>query len=101
MSGKLDQELDVYLKLFVLRYADDTVLMAENANDLKTNSILSNSPATRLMLINYSSGRTPQKLKVFLLYDGKQLDIVDKFNYFGMTLTKCGSVLNAEKDRVC
>ena len=107
VSDKLHQELDVYIKLFVLLYADDTVLMAENANDLqKQLNIFKQYCDTWKLKVNvdksnvliFSSGRTPKNLR--FLYDGKQLDIVDKFNYLGITFTKSGSFLNAKKDRV-
>ena len=39
VSSKLEHELDVYLKLFVLLYADDTVLMGENALISSNNSM--------------------------------------------------------------
>ena len=31
-----DEELDIYLKLYVLLYADDTIILAESASDLQT-----------------------------------------------------------------
>ena len=86
---------------------DCTVLMAENANDLqKQLNIFKQYCDTWKLKVNvdksnvliFSSGRTPKNLR--FLYDGKQLDIVDKFNYLGITFTKSGSFLNAKKDRV-
>ena len=32
----VDDELDIYLKMYVLLYADDTIIMAESAADLQT-----------------------------------------------------------------
>ena len=107
VSSKLEHELDVYLKLFVLLYADDTVLMAENAIDLqqqlnvfkeycKTWKLKVNVNKSNVLI--FSNGRIPKNLR--FLYDGKQLDIVDKFSYLGIVLSKSGSFLNAKKDRV-
>ena len=36
ISGELENKLNIYLKLFVILYADDTVLMAESDSDLQT-----------------------------------------------------------------
>ena len=36
ISDELEEKLFVYLKIFILLYADDTVLMAETATDLQT-----------------------------------------------------------------
>ena len=32
----IDEELDIYLKLYVLLYADDTIILAESASDLQS-----------------------------------------------------------------
>ena len=36
MSSAIDEELDIYLKLYVLLYADDTIILAESAADLQS-----------------------------------------------------------------
>ena len=36
ISDEIENNLDIYLKLFILLYADDTALLAETANDLQT-----------------------------------------------------------------
>jgi hypothetical protein len=35
ISDEIENNLDIYLKLFILLYAEDTVLLAETANDLQ------------------------------------------------------------------
>ena len=35
ISEKIEENLNIYLKLFVLLYADDTVIMAESREDLQ------------------------------------------------------------------
>jgi hypothetical protein len=35
ISEKIEEHLNIYLKLFVLLYADDTVIMAESREDLQ------------------------------------------------------------------
>jgi hypothetical protein len=40
ISDEIENNLDIYLKLFILLYADDTALLAETANDLQTHTII-------------------------------------------------------------
>ena len=35
ISDDIERELNMYLKLFVILYADDTVLMSESSDDLQ------------------------------------------------------------------
>ena len=35
LTEDLEQELDTYLKLFILLYADDTILLAESSDDMQ------------------------------------------------------------------
>ena len=35
LTEDLEQELDTYLKLFILQYADDTVILAESSDDMQ------------------------------------------------------------------
>jgi hypothetical protein len=36
ISDEIENNLDIYLNLFILLYADDTALLVETANDLQT-----------------------------------------------------------------
>ena len=36
ISSELEAQLEIYLKMFALLYADETVLMSENADGLQT-----------------------------------------------------------------
>jgi hypothetical protein len=36
ISDELDSRLDIFMKLFIILYADDTVLMAESSSNLQT-----------------------------------------------------------------
>ena len=35
MTDKLETELEIYLKIFIMLYVDDTILLAESAEDLQ------------------------------------------------------------------
>ena len=75
LINKHEHELDVYLKLLVLLYADDTVLMAENAIDLQQQlNVFTEYCKTWKLKVNvnksnvliFSNGRTLKKPEVFI-----------------------------------
>jgi hypothetical protein len=43
LTEDLEQELDTYLKLFILLYADDTVILAESSDDMEKCATIFNS----------------------------------------------------------
>ena len=52
ITSDIDEQFDIYIRLFSLLYADDTVLMAENENDMQN------------LLDSFSDYCTNWKLKV-------------------------------------
>jgi hypothetical protein len=44
ISNEIETQLGIYLKLFVILYADDTVLMAESSADLQNQYRILNVP---------------------------------------------------------
>ena len=100
-------ELDVYLKLFVLLYADDTVIMSESKEDMQNQLNVFNDfckkwklkvNAEKLKVLVFSNGRLPANLK--FTYNNRDLEIVPNFSYHGITFSKSGS-FNAAKKRSC
>ena len=98
VSSELKDKLNLYLKLFIILYVDDTVIMAESAADLQKqlDSVSEYCNIWRLKvnvekskIVFFSQGRTPNNLK--FNFNGKQLEIVDEFNYLGVLLTKNGN----------
>ena len=98
VSSELKDKLNLYLKLFIILYADDTVIMAESDADLQKqlDSFSDYCDIWRLKvnvekskIVVFSQGRTPNNLK--FNFNGKQLQIVDEFNYLGVLLTKNGN----------
>ncbi|XP_063436930.1 uncharacterized protein LOC134718363 [Mytilus trossulus] len=98
ISDALEDELDIYVKLFAILYADDTVLMAESATEL--NLLLEkfesycdvwkmkvNVDKTKIMI--FCNGRQPADLK--FNYGNTELEIVNEFNYLGIYFSKNGS----------
>ena len=99
-----ENNLNIYLKLFILLYADDTVLMADNPEQLQREiNIFSdyckiwklkvNTEKTKIVI--FSKGRLPA-------YDFKinneALEVVKEFNYLGVTFSRGGSFLNTIKN---
>ena len=91
-----------YLKLFVLLYADDTVILAENADDLsKALKVWESYCNTWKLTVNtfksniliFSSGRIPN-------YDftlkGVPLAVVTEYKYIGVLFCRSGSFLRAK-----
>ena len=84
--------LDIYLKIFLLLYADDTVLMSENVNGMQTMlNIFSEYCNTWKLQVNiaktnvviFSKSKITQNTRV--MSDNKKLDIWESYNYFGNT----------------
>ena len=93
----------LYLKLFVLLYADDTVILAESAEDLKsalkvyelycnTWKLTINSSKSNVLI--FSKGRMPYY--EFTL-NGSQLEVVSEYKYLGILFCRSGSFLRAKK----
>ena len=98
ISDEIENNLDIYLKLFILLYADDTALLAETANDLQTQldafyeycnlwKLKVNADKTKVMV--FGNGRLPQNLS--FSYDNLNLEIVKNFNYLGIIFTRTGN----------
>ena len=104
ISDEIENELDILLKLFVLLYADDTVLFSESAEDmqLQLNSFFEYCEAWKLhvnigktKVLIFSGGRTPNNYN--FTYNGNNLEIVNDFVYLGLNFSKTGSYVNAKK----
>ena len=92
------------MNIFVLLYADDTVLMAETPEDLqKQLNIFHDYCLARKLKVNidktkivcFTNGRLPQNLK--FTYSNSEIEIVKEFNYLGLLLTKTGNFKRAIK----
>ena len=99
ISGELENKINIYLKLFVILYADDTVLMAESDFELQTLldtfyhycitwKMKVNVYKTKIMIF-FSKGRMPVNLQ--FKYNGKDIEIAKDFNYLGIYFSRSGS----------
>ena len=93
-----------YLKLFILLFADDTVLFSHYQNDLQSmlNSfenycdewkLTVNISKTKILV--FTSGRYARNLHFF--FKGEELEIVTEYKYLGIYLSKSGSYLSCKK----
>jgi hypothetical protein len=100
-------ELDIYLKLFVLLYADDTVIMSESKEDMlnqlngfndfcKKWKLKVNAEKSKVLV--FSNDRLPANFK--FTYKNRDLEIVPKLFYLGITFSKSGSFNTSIKDLV-
>ena len=98
VSSKYANEFNMYLNLFVLLYADDTVLMSETAKDLQKQldifynyscywHLKVNNEKTKIIVF----GRGRKLHNVHFKYDGNDVEIVDTFKYLGVSFSKTGS----------
>ena len=102
-----DDTIDVYLKLYLLLYADDTVVFAESAADLQlalnsmhdycnTWKLEVNIAKTKVVV--FSKGKI-RNIPVFT-YGGLNLDVVDDFSYLGVKFNYNGK-FNKTKKYLC
>ena len=107
LSEEIESELDMYINLFIILYADDTVLLSETKEDLQRQiNVLSEFCADWKLKVNvqkskiviFSKGRMPQNLSFY--YDGLKLEIVKEFSYLGVLFSRSGNFLKAKKTQV-
>jgi hypothetical protein len=98
--------LPIYLKLFVILYADDIVLMAESDSELQTLldtfyrycitwKMKVNVDKAKIMI--FSKGRMSINLQ--FKYNGKNIEIVKDFNYLGIYFSRSGSFKTCKKQQ--
>ncbi len=104
ISNEIEIQLGIYLKLFVILYADDTVLMAESSADLQNQlnsfqdycsvwKLKVNTDKSKVMV--FSRGKLPRNLNFSL--NGEKLEIVNSFNYLGIELSRTGNFKRAKQ----
>ena len=95
--------LTIYLRLFSLLYADDTILMANSPNDLQNclNAFADycdqwklsiNTEKTKILIFGIR-----KKPNLHFMINGKELDIVENYKYLGVLFSQPGSFLSARK----
>ena len=98
----------MYLKLFVLLYADDTVLLAETADDLQhqlycfelyceTWKLKVNATKTKKLVFSRCNFKT---IFFRFLYNNSEIEIVTEVKYLELLLSNTGSFIHAKKDLI-
>jgi hypothetical protein len=96
--------MNAYMNIFLLLYADDTVLMAETPEDLQNQlnifhhyclawKLKVNIDTTKIEC--FTNGRLPHNLQ--FTNSNSEIEIVKEFHYLGLLLTKTGSFKRAIK----
>ena len=99
-----DENIHVFMRLFVLLFADDTVLFSKSKEDLQTAlnifseycttwKLTINTAKTKVMI--FSSGRQGKNVKFHL--NGAELEIVNESKYLGIYLARSGAFAKAKK----
>ena len=98
------EDIFVFLKLFVLLYADDTVIFGEDPNHLqhalnvfenycKTWKLKVNVSKTKIIV--FGRGRPNQNFHFF--FENNEIDIVSEYKYLGIFLSRSGSFRTNKK----
>ena len=96
------EELDIFVKLCVLLYADDTVILAETAADLQNSldALCNYSKSwdlkvnlSKTQIVIFSKGRITTHPE--FMYDGKVVDVVDDYTYLGVVFNYNGNFKKA------
>ena len=93
-----DADYMVYLKLFILLFADDTVLLSNTKEDLQIMlNIFENYCNEWKIKVNttkallFSNGGVPKDQQFY--FKGEPLEMVNEYKYLGIFLTRSGSYL--------
>ena len=94
-----DEQLDNFIKLLVLMYADDTIILADSESNMQvalkalqqycdTWKLEINCSKTKISI--FSRGKTKTN-KYNFLYKGNKIEIVDSYKYLGIEFRSTGS----------
>lgn len=95
ISYEIEHELGILLRLMIILYADDTVLLSETPEDLQNqlNSFLLYCQKWKLEVNVFTKGR--MKNNVFY-YNGEEVEIVKNFKYLGVIFSSSGSFIQTK-----
>lgn len=105
-SSDFDDSVYIYLKLFVLLYADDTVILSESANGLQSALDVYNEYCkqwkltvnmNKSMVIVFSKGR---HLNYNFTLNDNNMEVGNEYKYLGVLFSRSGSFFAAKKHLV-
>ena len=102
-----DDDVEIWLRLFVLLYADDTILLAESANDLQQSlnslhnycskwNLMVNASKTKIVI--FSRGKIRNKPSFH--FGNNNLSICDEYTYLGVVFNYNGNFKKAISKQV-
>ena len=106
VSRDLEDDLNVFLKLFILLYADDTVLFSESITDLQLQlnvfkeycdlwKLKVNVSKTKALV--FSKGQLSKNLSLY--FGNDKIEFVNNFNYLGLIFSRgCSFKYTLEKN---
>ena len=111
-----NEDIEIWLKLFVLLYADDTIILAENEHDLQSSlqslynyceswTLSVNSSKTKIVI--FSKGKVRNKPNFY--FGNDQIEICDEYTYLGVIFNYNGKfkkainkqISQAQQERPC
>ena len=103
----MPDELEILCQLFILLYADDTIIMAENEPDFQRqldilfdycerNKLTVNSQKTKVMVFARSKARL-KKMPIFK-YGNENIEVVEDYTYLGIKFNWNGKFDKAKKE---
>ena len=107
LSVELQDEIDVFMKLYVLLYADDTIVLAESADQLqkalnkldeycKIWSLKINISKTKIVI--FAKGKVRSFPKFYVGKD--EIEVTNDYVYLGVTFHNDGSFKNAKLKQI-
>ena len=100
VEERLENEIQIYVKLLLLLYADDTIILSQSEKDLQNKLNIFHDYCTKWRL-NVNVDKT--KIMIFgkrntscyrFVYDNNEIEIVDEFKYLGIFFKGNGSFSN-------
>lgn len=99
-----EESIQMYIKLFLILYADDTALMAESSDGLQKTlncfekycdlwKLTVNTNKTKVVIFSKKKVRQNQNLKI----KGQNIEIIDSYCYLGMLFNYNGNFCTARK----
>ena len=104
VSQLCQEHLFLYLKLFVILYADDTVIISETSDGLQRAlsvfeeycnmwKLTVNTNKTKIVIFSKRKYKTNVNFKIY----GNNIDVVDSYNYLGILFNYNGTFCTARK----
>ena len=102
------QHIGMYLKLFLLLYADDTIIFAESAEDLQAALNIFEEYCSELKLsINVSKtkivvfSKRKYNNKKEILLNNEEVEVKDSYTYLGLLSNYNGNLCQGRKKMLC